>query len=483
MSDKYDVVVVGAGPGGYVAAIRAAQLGFKTACVEKWIDDKGDSVLGGTCLNIGCIPSKALLESTHKYVEAQEGLAVHGIKAGKVSLDVSAMMARKEKIVGQLTGGIAGLFKANGVTPIKGTGKLLKNKQIEVTDNTEKSTILDATYVVLAAGSAPVNIPSASIDNDTIVDSTGALAFNAVPKKVGVIGAGVIGLELGSVWNRAGSEVVVLEAMPDFLPMVDKHIAREAKKTLTKQGLDIRLGAKVTASEVKTKGKKSSVLVSWEEGSEQKQEQFDKLIVAVGRKPQTQGLLAEDSGVKTDDRGFIEVNDYCQTAVEGVYAVGDIVRGPMLAHKASEEGIMAVERMADKKPQVNYQCIPSVIYTHPEIACVGKTEEQLKEEGLNYNVGTFPFAANGRALAANDSEGMVKLLADEETDRILGCHVIGAGAAEIAQQAVIAMEFGGSAEDLALTVFAHPTVSESLHEAALAVSGTAIHIQNRKRKK
>jgi len=478
--DKFDVIVIGAGPGGYVAAIRAAQLGFKTACVEKWSNAEGKQVLGGTCLNVGCIPSKALLDSSHRYHDAKHDFDSHGISTGSVKMDVAKMIERKAGIVNQLTMGVAGLFKANGVTSIHGTGKLLAGKKVEVTAPDGSQTVYDAENVILASGSVPVEIPPAPLDeNGVIVDSTGALEFDKVPKRLGVIGAGVIGLELGSVWSRLGSDVVVLEAMDDFLPAVDKMIAKDAKKTLTAQGLDIRLGARVTG----TDAKKTKVKVSYVDKDGDKEEEFDKLIVCVGRKPVTKDLFTEDSGVQMDERGFVAVNDWCETDVPGVYAIGDIVRGPMLAHKGSEEGVMAAERIAGQKPQVNYDTIPAIIYTHPEIACVGKTEEQLKAEGAEYNVGTFPFAANGRALASNEGSGMVKLIACAKTDRILGCHIIGPVAGDIAQQAVIAMEFGSTAEDLALTMFAHPTVSEALHEAALGVHGHAIHKANRKKRK
>ncbi len=482
MSDKYDVIIIGAGPGGYVAAIRAAQLGLRTACVEKWVDEKEKPVLGGTCLNVGCIPSKALLDSTHKYIEAKNDFDVHGISTGTVKMDVAKMMERKAGIVSQLTGGIAGLFKANGVTSIIGTGKLLAGKKVEVTAPDGGQVVYEAENVILATGSVPVEIPPTPLEEGIVVDSTGALNFDAVPKRLGVIGAGVIGLELGSVWSRLGSEVVVLEAMEDFLPAIDKVVAREAKKILTKQGLDIRLGARVTGSSLK-KGKSPKVTVTYSDAEGDKEEIFDKLIVAVGRKPVTEHLLSGDCGVSLDERGFIFVNDYCATDAPGVYAIGDIVRGPMLAHKASEEGVMVAERIAGQKPQMNYDTIPGVIYTHPEIASVGKNEQQLKAEGVDFNVGMFPFAASGRALAANDSEGMVKMLADAKTDRILGCHIIGPSAADLIQQVVIAMEFGSTAEDIGLTVFGHPTLSEAVHEAALAVNGHAIHIANRKKRK
>jgi dihydrolipoamide dehydrogenase len=478
MSDKYDVVVIGSGPAGYVAAIRAAQLGLNTACIEKWQDANGKTRLGGTCLNVGCIPSKALLDSSYKYHEAAEDLGVHGIKTGKTSLDVGAMIARKEKIVGQLTGGIAALFKANGVTSLAGMGKVLARHQVELTGHDGKTELIETENIIIATGSVPIDIPPAPVDHEYIVDSTDALAFSEVPKRLGVIGAGVIGLELGSVWNRCGSEVVLLEALEDFLPMMDQQIAKEGSKIFKKQNLDIRMGCRVTNAEVK----KSKVEVTFSNADGEQKETFDKLIVCVGRRPQTEGVLAPDSGVSIDERGFIYVNDYCETEAPHIYAVGDIVRGPMLAHKGSEEGVMVAERIAGKKAQMNYDTIPNVIYTHPEIASVGKTEQELKADGIAYNSGVFPFVASGRALAANDSDGMVKMLADAETDRILGCHVIGPSAADLVQSVVIAMEFGSSAEDIGLTVFGHPTLSEAVHEAALAVGGHAIHIANRKRR-
>jgi dihydrolipoamide dehydrogenase len=482
MSEKYDVVVIGAGPGGYVAAIRASQLGLNTLCVEKWVSDKDKLVLGGTCLNTGCIPSKALLASSHKYVEVKDEMAVHGILVEAPKLDVAAMLARKDKIVTQLTGGIAGLFKANGVSVAEGLGKVLVGKKVEITATDGSVKIVDADNIIIAAGSVPINIPPAPIDNDFIIDSSGALELTEVPKRLGVIGGGVIGLELGSVWGRLGSEVVVIEAMEEFLPTVDKQIAKEAHKTFTKkQGMDIRLSARVTGTAIDAK--KKEVTVSYVDADGDKEIVVDKLIVAVGRKPYTEQLLAGDSGVTLDERGFIFVNSKCQTDAPGVYAIGDVVRGPMLAHKASEEGVMVAERIAGKKTQINYDCIPAIIYTHPEIASVGMSEEQLTADGIAYKTGVFPFAASGRAMAANDTGGMVKMIADEQTDRILGCHIIGPSAADLVQQMVIAMEFGSSAEDIALTVFGHPTLSEAVHEAALAVGGHAIHIANKKSRK
>ena len=478
MSDKFDVIVIGGGPGGYVAAIKAAQLGLKTACVEKYIGRDGKMALGGTCLNVGCIPSKALLDSSWKYHEAQSSFNVHGIAVEGLKMDVPAMIGRKDTIVKNLTGGIAALFKANGVTAIAGHGKLLANKQVQVTAEDGSSTVYQADNVIIAAGSKPIDIPPAPVDQEVIVDSTGALDFQAVPERLGVIGAGVIGLELGSVWARLGAKVTVIEAQEKFLPAVDEQVAKEAQKVLTKQGLEIRLGARLTGSQVAN----GEVTVNFTDAQGEQQLTFDKLIVAVGRRPVTENLLAEDSEVTLDERGFIYVDETCATSVPGVYAIGDVVRGPMLAHKASEEGIMAAERIAGRKAQMNYDLIPSVIYTHPEIAGVGKTEQQLKAEGVAVNVGVFPFAASGRAMAANDTGGFVKIIADANTDRVLGAHVIGPSAAELVQQAAIAMEFGTSAEDLGLMVFSHPTLSEALHEAALAVNGDAIHVANRKKR-
>lgn len=478
MSQKFDVVVIGAGPGGYVAAIKAAQLGLSTACIEKYTDKEGKLALGGTCLNVGCIPSKALLDSSWKYKEAKEGFAIHGINHAGVTMDVAAMVGRKANIVKGLTSGVATLFKANGVTSLQGHGKLLAGKRVELTKPDGSVEIIEAENVILASGSRPIDIPPAPVDQNVIVDSTGALEFPSVPKRLGVIGAGVIGLELGSVWSRLGSEVVVLEALEKFLPAADEAVSKEAFKTLTKQGLDIKLGARVTGSKVNG----DEVVVNYTDANGEQNITFDKLIVAVGRRPVTTELLAADSGVNIDERGFVFVDDQCATSVPGVFAIGDVVRGMMLAHKASEEGIMVVERIKGHKAQINYDLIPSVIYTHPEIAWVGKTEQVLKAEGVEVNVGTFPFAASGRAMAANDTGGFVKVIADAKTDRVLGVHVIGPSAAELVQQGAIGMEFGTSAEDLGMMVFSHPTLSEALHEAALAVNGGAIHIANRKKR-
>lgn len=479
MATKYDVIVIGGGPAGYHAAIRAAQLGMKTACIDKWIGKEGKPAFGGTCLNVGCIPSKALLEASHKFVEAQHEFADLGIKLSNVELDLDTMMKRKDTVVKNLTGGVSALLKSNGVDVLEGTAKLNAGRQVDFTPHDGDSETFEADNVILATGSAPVEIPPVPMTDELIVDSTGALDFKSVPKKLGVIGAGIIGLELGSVWSRLGSEVVVLEALEDFLPVADQAVAKEAMKQFKKQGLDIRLGARVMASEVKN----MKVKVDFKIDDDEQSETFDAVIVAVGRRPYTEGLLSADSGVNLDERGFIYVNDLCSTDAPGVYAVGDVVRGPMLAHKGMEEGVMVAERIAGQKPMVNYDTVPSVVYTHPEIAWVGKTEQELKSAGEDYNVGQFPMSASGRAMASNVTEGFVKVIADAETDRILGVHMICAHAGELISDAVIAMEFGGCAEDLGLTMFAHPTLSEAVHEAALSVHGHAIHTANRKRKK
>ena len=475
---SFDAIVIGAGPAGYVAAIRCAQLGLNTAVVEKWINKQGKPALGGTCLNVGCIPSKALLESSHYYEMSHHELEEHGVQTKGVKLDLDKMLNRKDKVVSDLTGGIAQLFKANKITWLKGAGKLLRNKQVQVTNSEGQADSYTAENIILAPGSVPVEIPCAPYQQDLIVDSTGALEFSTVPKRLGVIGAGVIGLELGSVWRRLGAEVIILEALDDFLFMADQQIAKEALKEFKKQGLDIKLGTRVTGSQIK--GKK--VEIEYQDKNGTQTETVDKLIVSVGRKPSTDGLFEKDTELLTDERGFIHVDEQCRTNLPGVYAIGDAVRGPMLAHKGSEEGVMVAELIAGEHAQVNYDTIPSVIYTHPEISWAGKTEEELKSAGVDYNVGTFPYAACGRARAVGETAGLVKLLADAKTDRILGVHIFGANSSEMIAQAVIAMEFGASAEDLALTIFAHPTLSESLHEAALSAHGRAIHTVQRKRK-
>ena len=475
MSNPFDVIVIGSGPAGYVCAIRCAQLGLTTAVVEQNVNEQAQPLLGGTCLNVGCIPSKALLDSSHRYAEAAGHLSDHGIGVDGVSLDVAGMMARKDKIVSQLTGGVSGLLKANGVSVITGSAVLLAGRQVEVTDASGEKSIHTAGNIVLAAGSEPAAIPPAPVDGDRIVDSTGALCFEAVPERLGVIGAGVIGLELGSVWARLGANVITLEAMDQFLPNMDEQIAAESAKIFAKQGLDIRLGARVT--DVAVNGDNVSVAYTQSDSSETLE--FDRLIVAVGRTPRTEKLFAADSGVTVDERGFVFVNDYCATEAPGVWAVGDIVRGPMLAHKGSEEGVMVAERIHGKAAQLNYDVIPSIIYTHPEVAAVGKTEQDLKAEGVDYKAGSFPFAAIGRAMASGETEGLVKILSDAESDQILGAHVVGPSAADLVQQIVIAIEMAASTEDLQLMVFGHPTMSEAVHEAALAVDGKAIHMVNR----
>ena len=472
----YDVIVIGGGPAGYVAAIKCSQLGLKTACLEEFSDKKGAPVFGGTCLNVGCIPSKALLESSHKYFEAKGHLENHGINIDKVELDLASMMRRKNEIVKQLTGGISGLLAANKVTPLSGRGKVLAGTKVEITKNDGSIEILESKNIIIASGSSPIEIKAAEFDEKNIVNSTGALNFKEVPKTLGVIGAGVIGLELGSVWARLGSKVTVIEAMDNFLFMADKEIAKESLKDFKKQGLDIKLGSKLISSE----NKKNSVKIQYEHSESIEEMEFEKLVVAVGRRPNTDNIFSEDSGIILDEKGFISVDDKCQTNTPNVWAIGDVVRGPMLAHKGSEEGMMVAEIIAGKYAEMNYNLVPSVIYTHPEIAWVGKNEEELKADKLEYKVGKFPFAASGRALAIDQSTGFVKILSDAKTDTILGVHVFGPSAAEIVQQALISMEFGASSQDIGLTIFSHPTVSEALHEAALSVNNQAIHIGNKR---
>ena len=473
----FDVVVIGGGPAGYVAAIRSAQLGLKTACIEEYVDAKNNPTFGGTCLNVGCIPSKALLDSSHRYQEATSHLKIHGIEVGSVDLDIPAMMKRKNDIVAKLTGGIGGLFAANKVTPIAGRGKVLADSKVQITDIEGKKEIIESKNIIIASGSSPIEIGSAIFNDTNILDSTGALEIDKVPETLGVIGAGVIGLELGSVWARLGSKVTVIEAIDDFLFMADKEVAKETFKDFKKQGLDIRLGCKLTSS----KSLKNSVKITYENNGSSENMEFEKLIVAVGRKPNTSDIFEEDCGISLDEKGFISVNQNCQTDVKNIWAIGDVVRGPMLAHKGSEEGVMVAERIAGKHAEMNYDLVPSVIYTHPEIDWVGKNEEELKNDNIEYKVGKFPFAASGRALAVEQSVGFVKLLTDAKTDTIIGVHVFGPSAAEIVQQALISMEFGASSEDLGLTIFSHPTVSEALHEAALSVSNQAIHIGNKRK--
>ena len=475
MARSYDVIVIGAGPAGYVAAIRCAQLGLSTACIDAWRDGAGKPVLGGTCLNVGCIPSKALLQSSELYHLAQDNFAEHGIRASGLDVDVAQMQQRKQRVVSQLTGGIASLFKANKVAWLQGQGRLMGERSVEFTphDKPEHRETLDAANIILASGSRPIELEAAPLDGDRIVDSSGALAFDEVPKRLGIIGAGVIGLELGSVWRRLGSEVVLLEAQDHFLPFADHQIAHEAFKQFGNQGLDVRLGARV----VSTHKTKKQVTVHYQQGEEEFDLKVDRLVVAVGRVPHTEGLYAPESGLLLDERGFINVDEFCSTNLPGVWAVGDVVRGPMLAHKGSEEGVAVAESIAGgSEIAINRDVIPSVIYTMPEIAWVGRTEQELHTAGHAVRVGTFPFAASGRARAMEMHDGMVKMIADADNDRILGVHVIGPAASELIAEAVVAMEFAASSEDLARTIHAHPTLSEAMHEAALAVDGRAIHV-------
>src|SRR3990167_802712 len=477
MTERYDVVVIGAGPAGYTAAIRAAQLGLKVACVDDWRDPQGGPALGGTCLNAGCIPSKALLETSELYILARDHGPAHGLKFKELSLDLAAMMAHKNKVVSELTRGIATLFKANGVTWIPGRGKLLPKNVVEVSGKSAQP--LQAEHVILASGSTPVNLKSAPFDGQRIVDSRSALAFKDVPRRLGVIGAGVVGLELGSVWRRLGSEAVLLEAQENFLSMADEQVAREALKQLTAQGLDIRLGARVLDSRME----KSAVTVRYQDQDGEHEESMERLIVAVGRRPNTDGLFAAETGLLLDEWGFVHVDEHCRTNLPHVHAVGDVVRGPMLAHKGMEEGVMVAERIAGRETTVNYDVVPSVIYTQPEIAWVGKTEQALKSAGEPYRAGVFPFAANGRARAMGRAAGFIKILADTHTDRVLGVHLIGPNCSELVATAALAMSFNASNEDIMLTMFAHPTLSEAFHESALAVAGRAIHLAQPRRAK
>ena len=478
MDQEFDVVVIGGGPAGYVAAIRAAQLGLQTACIEwqSWHDPKGEVRLGGTCLNVGCIPSKAMLKSSELYYEACHAFPMHGIAVDGVKIDVPTMIRRKDNIIAQLTQGIRGLFRKNKVTLLAGRGRFVGREdekwRISVTDRTGQSATVAATHVIVATGSLPRLLPGIEIDDHLICDNEGALAFDAVPPRLGVIGAGVIGLELGSVWKRLGSQVTILEALPDFLVAADEAVRKEAWKVFTqKQGLDIRLGVKI--AKVSPTG--TVVGIEYEQNGELATLEVDKLIVAVGRVPNTAGLGAEAIGLPLDERGAIVVDEHCHTPLDNVWAVGDVVRGPMLAHKGMEEGVMVAERIAGQAGHVNYETIPWVMYTDPEIAWVGKTEAQLKNAGIDYRVGQIPFFANGRALGQGDTTGFVKLLACAKTDRLLGAHIVGANASELISEAVVAIEFGASSEDMARICHAHPTLSEVVHEAALAVDKRALH--------
>ena len=476
MDPDFDLIVIGAGPAGYAAAIRAAQLGSTVACVDQSVGKNDKPTLGGTCLNWGCIPSKALLDATHHYADLKK-FGEMGIQVGDVCMDVPKMIGRKDDVVSRLTGGIGVLFKSNGVEQFAGHGRVLGGKRVRVEGHDGSNHELQAKNVILAPGSIPIELGSIPTDGECIVDSTAALEFTQVPNRLGIVGAGIIGLELGSVWGRLGSEVVLLEALVEFLPVADARIGRDAKREFARQGLDVRLGARVLNASVKGGEVEVTYVVDGKEHSLA----VDKLIVAVGRKPYTEDLLSPESAVDLDERGFIFVDDVCATSAPGVYAIGDVVRGPMLAHKGSEEGIMVVERIAGHKPAVNYETIPSVVYTHPEIAWVGRTEQELKADGIPLKSSVFQFGASGRAMAANDTAGFVKIIAHGESDRILGVHIFGPSASELIACGVIAMEFDGCAEDLALTMFAHPTLSEAIHEAALGIAGGAIHMVNRKK--
>ncbi len=474
MSEQFDVIVIGGGPAGYHAAIRAAQLGLKTACVDAALGKDGKPALGGTCLRVGCIPSKALLDSSRQFWNMGHLFAQHGISFEKPAIDVGKMVARKDAIVKQFTGGIAALFKANKVTAYAGFGQLQPGKVVKVKQHDGSEVELAGKNIILAAGSDSIELPFAKY-GEHIIDNVGALDLQEVPKRLGVIGAGVIGLELGSVWKRLGAEVTILEGLPDFLAAADAEVSKVAAREFKKQGLDIKLGCKVSNTEVKADG----VHVSYTDAKGAAQELVvDKLLVAVGRRAAIKGLLAEGTGVQLNERGQVVVDEHCHTGAEGVWAVGDCVRGPMLAHKGFEEGIAVAELIAGLPGHVNYDTLPNVIYTEPEIAWVGKTEEQLKAEGIPYKAGSFPFAAVGRAVAMAEPAGFVKVLAHAETDRVLGMHLVGANVSELVHEGVLTMEFSGAADDLARICHAHPSLSEAVHDAAMAVDKRAIHKVN-----
>jgi dihydrolipoamide dehydrogenase len=475
MADRYDVIVIGGGPGGYPAAIRAGQNKLSVACIDGWKNRDGSYAFGGTCLNAGCIPSKALLESSELYHRAAHEFKTHGISVGSLQLDLAAMQKRKSGIVKGMTGGIASLLKSAGVVALTGHGKLLADNKVEFTAADGTKTVLEAGHVILASGSVPTELKSMPLDGTYIVDSWGALEFDAVPARLGVIGAGVIGLELGSVWARLGAKVTVLEAAEDFLAVADRQLAAEALKQLRKQGLDIKLGAKVSSAAVAGK----EVAVKFADAQGEQAASFDRLVVAVGRRPFTKDLLGEGTGVEIDARGFIVVDEHCRTAAANIYAVGDCVRGPMLAHKAKEEGVMAADLIAGLYGHTNYDVVPSVIYTAPEIAWVGQTEAQARDAGTNVKIGSFPFVASGRARAMEATAGFVKIVADADSDRVLGVHIIGPLAGELLAEAVLALEYHASCEDLQRTMHAHPTLSEAVHEAALAADKRAIDTINR----
>ena len=473
--DSFDVVVIGGGPAGYPAAIRAAQNKLSVACIDEWRNRDGTPAFGGTCLNAGCIPSKALLESTELYHRLQDEFALHGIKVSGTELDLAQMQKRKSGIVRTMTQGILALFKAAGVTPLQGHGRLLAGRKVEFTAHDGTRRLLSARHVVLASGSAPIELRTAPFEAPYIVDSWGALDLDAVPKRLGVIGAGVIGLELGSVWRRLGAEVTVLEALPDFLAFADQQLAKEALRHFKKLGLDIRLGAKVSGATVSG----GAVEVSYSDARGEQRVTVDRLVVAIGRRPYTKDLFAADTGVALDERGFIKVDQSCRTGVENVWAIGDCVRGPMLAHKGKEEGVMVADLIAGRYGEMNYKVIPSVIYTAPEIAWVGLTEEEVKASGREYKTGNFPFLASGRARAMEQAVGFAKIIAARDDDEILGVHIIGPLAGELIAEAVLAMEYSASSEDLQRTIHAHPTLAEAVHEAALSVDKRSIDAINR----
>ncbi len=468
MSTSYDLIVIGGGPGGYVAAIRAAQLGLKVACVEK------RESLGGTCLNIGCIPSKALLSSSEKFAEAEHALAAHGVKVSGVKLDLPAMMAHKDAVVTDNTKGIDFLFKKNKIDRYHGTGRIAAAGKVEVTPDKGDAQTLDTKAILIATGSESMPLPGVDIDEERIVTSTGALSLASVPKHLVVVGAGYIGLEMGSVWGRLGSKVTVVEFLDRITPGMDGEVAKQFQRILGKQGFEFRLGTKVTGAEkLKTKIK---LTLEPAAGGDTETLDCDVVLVAIGRRPYTEGLGLESVGVATDNRGFITIDAHYQTHVEGIFAIGDCVPGPMLAHKAEDEGVACAEIIAGQTGHVNYEAIPGIVYTWPEVASVGQTEEQLKEAGIDYKVGKFPFSANGRARAANETDGFVKLLADAKTDRVLGAHIIGPDAGTMIHEIVVGMEFGAAAEDIARTCHGHPTLNEAVKEAALAVADRTIHL-------
>ncbi|HQR10597.1 MAG TPA: dihydrolipoyl dehydrogenase [Casimicrobiaceae bacterium] len=475
MAEQFDVVVIGAGPGGYIAAIRAAQLGFTVACVDDWTRADGKPALGGTCTNVGCIPSKALLQSSENFEHAGHAFADHGIEVKGLSIDVAKMMARKSRVVAQNNDGILYLFKKNKVAYFNGVGSFAgkEGERWKVDVAGAKAAQLVATHVIVATGSRPRPLPGVAIDNVRVLDNEGALAIANVPGRLGVVGAGVIGLEMGSVWRRLGAEVTVLEALPAFLGAVDNAIAKEALKLFTKQGLVIHTGVKITDVKV---GKKDVTVAYTDSAGKEQSAIYDLLVVSIGRLPFTAKLAADKVGLPLDERGFVIVDDECRTGLPNVWAIGDVVRGPMLAHKAEEEGVAVAERIAGQHAHVDFNTVPWVIYTSPEIAWVGQTEQQLKAAGVDYRAGTFPFLANGRARALGDTSGFVKILADRKTDRILGVHIIGPQASELISEGVVAMEFGASSEDLARICHAHPSLSEVTREAALAVDGRTLNL-------